>query len=165
MDKPPPPPPIPSAESASATLPYAVAAVSVAVLVGVAALVFAQPRRPRMAVDEVIVLDAPSPSQESVPKTRESVPTAPSATPESVPKTPESVPTAREPAPGDVLEAVLTDEGSSGDGSVDVGGVRVYVRGGRRGERARFRILEVKTSRKGNRYATAELASAGEVQP
>lgn len=112
-------------------LPYAVAVVSVAVLAAVAALLFAQPRRARMAIDEVIVIEG-----------------KPSAA-------------AKEPAPGDVLEAVLTGEGGSGDGSVKIGGLMVYVAGGRRGERVRFRILEVKTSRKGNRYAKAELIGSG----
>ena len=158
MEKPPPPPPSSSAAAPapSSLLPYAVTAISVAVLVAVAALLFAQPRRARMAIDEVIVLDgAATQTLAATNNHRES------STAIDNPQRPEEPPAPeKEPAPGDVLEALLTDEGSSGDGSVKIGGITVYVSGGRRGERVRFRILDVKTSRKGNRYAKAELVGA-----
>ena len=148
-----------------------------------AVLIIAQPRRPRMVVEDVIVLDgpasntpaataaampAPAPAAPEVAPAATITPLAPTAAP-SAPEEAAPAAIAPEPAPGDILEALLTDEGSSGDGSVKLGGLTVYVRGGRKGETARFRILEVKTSRKGNRYATAELvpadAPAGEVRP
>ena len=187
MDKmplPPPPPPTaapppPAAESAvpsaAATppqfLPYVVAVVSVVVLGAVAWLLFAQPRRARMAIDEVIVLDGPAPASAAMaapPADEQSHSTAPdnSRQPSTPPAAPSSAAAitaaapAAEPAPGDVLEAELTGEGSSGDGFVKIGGITVYVAGGRKGERVRFRIREVKSSRKGNRYAQAELVDA-----
>ena len=161
-----------------------VAILSVAVLVAVAVLIIAQPRRPRMVVEDVIVLDgpasnapaataaatpAPAPTAPEVAPATTATPPAPTAAPSAPEEAAPAAAIAPEPAPGDILEALLTDEGSSGDGSVKLGGLTVYVRGGRKGETTRFRILEVKTSRKGNRYATAELvpadAPAGEVRP
>ena len=183
MPLPPPPPlpaapPPPAAESTAPSavaatppslLPYVVAVVSVAVLGAVAWLLFAQPRRARMAIDEVIVLDgpAPAPAATAAPAAAEQPPSAVSDSPRQplTPTPPAAAPSAAattaaapaaEPAPGDVLEAELTGEGSSGDGFVQIGGLTVYVAGGRKGERVRFRIREVKTSRKGNRYAQAE---------
>ena len=171
---PPPPlppaaPPPPAAESAAPSaaavappslLPYAVAVVSVAVLGAVAWLLFAQPRRARMAIDDVIVLDGPAraPAATAAPPAAEQPPsTAPDSSRQpSTPPAATPAATAPEPAPGDILEAELTGEGSSGDGFVQIGGLTVYVAGGRKGERVRFRIREVKTSRKGNRYAQAE---------
>ena len=145
MQTPPlPPPPGADARAPSAALPYAVAAVSCAVLVAVAAIAFLRPGDGRLAIEDVIVLDAAAP--------------APRNQAESAPSD--------EPVAGDVLEADITGEGSSGDGMAEVNGLAVYVRGARRGERARFRILQVRTSRKGNRYATAEVvAPAAEGAP
>ena len=153
----------PDTRLSPSVLPYAVAAVSVAVLGAVAALLFAQPRRSRMALDEVIVLDGPATPSPARPANAAapSVAEAPERVSAVSPASPAAPHPAAEPAPGDVLEALLTDEGSSGDGSAKIGGLTVYVAGGRRGERVRFRILEVKTSRKGNRYARAELVAAG----
>ena len=190
LPPPPPPPAAPSppaaesdATSAAAVtppqlLPYAVAVVSVAVLGAVAWLLFAQPRRARMSIDEVIVLDGPAPAPATtaataVPAAAEqpssaaldssrppAAPPAPAPTAAATPAMPDTP--APEPAPGDILEAELTGEGSSGDGFVQIGGLTVYVAGGRKGERVRFRIREVKTSRKGNRYAQAERCTPAE---
>ena len=157
-------------------LPYVVAAVSLVVLGAVAWLLLAQPRRARLAIDEVIVLDGPAstpaPAPAPVAGGDQEPPTAtdsprqpspPSAAAPAAAATPAApAAPAPEPAPGDVLEAELTGEGSSGDGFVQIGGLTVYVAGGRKGERVRFRVLEVKTSRKGNRYARAERCAPAE---
>lgn len=143
-----PPPPSATPRAPSIALPYAVAAVSCIVLAAVAAIAFLRPTGERHVVEQVIVLDGSGPK-------------VPRPTPEAArPGSDAAVAAVAEPAPGDILVAEITGEGSSGDGVAQVGGLAVYVRGAQRGQTVRFRVLQVRTSRKGNRYATAELVPA-----
>ena len=151
----PPPPPLPESRTATEAprppvrpFDIIVVCISLATLLGIVLFLFPHERQ-TLAIDNVIRLDAPSSSASSNPETP-----ATSAT------------SATSPSVGSVYEGLLTDVGSGkstkGLPKLKLLGCTVYVRGAERGQTARFRIVEEKTSTYGDGkpYFFAEAVSA-----
>lgn len=169
----PPPPPLPSNTPRSKSVERApstvfdklVASVSVLTLLAIAIYLF--PRKPETQVlDSVIRLDvasaAPvaietvSAAQEAAPKASPSseAPRAANATNAAVEVTAETDPSAPAPKVGDVYEGLLTGAGGGketmGLGRVKINDHSIYVRGAKKGETVRFRIVEERRSKSGD---------------